>query len=56
MVDTMLERYEACMLLHGVGDAMGYKNGHWEFKFSGEDIHEELAELGGIEKLKLDPS
>ncbi len=25
------ERYEACMLLSGVGDAMGYHAGGWEF-------------------------
>lgn len=31
----MLERYTACMVLAGVGDAMGYRNGRWEFNFSG---------------------
>jgi hypothetical protein len=33
-----------------------YKNGKWEFTFSGEDIHEQLNELGGLEALKLDSS
>lgn len=53
---TLQERYEACMLLHAVGDAMGYKNGKWEFTFSGRDIHDQLAILGGVENLNLDPS
>ena len=56
MTSDLEKRYIACMLLHAVGDAMGYKNGKWEFKFSGVDIHEELAELGGIAKLELNPS
>jgi hypothetical protein len=25
------DRYEACMVLSGVGDALGYKNGHWDY-------------------------
>lgn len=32
---TMAERYEACMVLHAVGDAMGYRNGEWEFNVRG---------------------
>lgn len=28
----MIEKFKACMVLHAVGDAMGYKNGSWEFK------------------------
>ena len=56
LTPSLLERYEASMLLHGVGDAMGYYNGKWEFTFSGIDIHEELIEMGGVENLKLDPS
>lgn len=56
MTKNLANRYVASMLLHAVGDAMGYKNGNWEFKFSGVDIHEELAELGGVANLKLNPS
>jgi hypothetical protein len=29
------ERYRASMVLAGVGDAMGYRNGVWEFTFDG---------------------
>ena len=49
----MEERYVAAMVLSGVGDAMGYKGGRWEFTFVGEDIHKDLKKLGGIEKLHL---
>lgn len=45
------ERYEAAMLLSGVGDALGYKNGSWEFCHSGRCIHEELKQLGGLQNL-----
>ena len=50
---TMKAKYEAAMILAGVGDAMGYKNGKWEFCFDGEKIHSEVEELGGIEKLHI---
>jgi ADP-ribosylarginine hydrolase len=56
MEPSLLEKYEASMLLHAVGDAMGYYNGKWEFKFSGLDIHEDLKKMGGVESLKLNPS
>ena len=32
---SMEERYKAAMVLAGVGDAMGYRNGSWEFNMSG---------------------
>ena len=50
---VMEERYVAAMVLSGVGDAMGYKAGGWEFNFVGEDIHKELQKMGGIKKLNL---
>jgi len=31
----LVERYRATMVLAGVGDAMGYRNGAWEFTFDG---------------------
>lgn len=43
------------MVLAGVGDAIGYKNGEWEFCRSGLRIHEHLQALGGIEKIKVNP-
>ena len=49
----LAERYKAVMILSGVGDALGYKNGSWEFCHSGEAIHEELQQLGGLEKIDI---
>jgi len=46
-------RYKACMVLTGVGDALGYKNGDWEFCFDGEKIHSQFQAFGGIEKIKI---
>lgn len=53
---ALLEKFTACMVLHGVGDAMGYKNGSWEFNYSGSDIHKQLRSLGGLEKLEINES
>ena len=40
----------------GDGDAIGYKNGEWgEFCRSGVRIHESLEQLGGIEKIAVNP-
>ncbi|XP_077979707.1 ADP-ribosylhydrolase ARH1-like [Glandiceps talaboti] len=47
----MRDKYRAGMLLSAVGDALGYKNGDWEFCHVGEDIHKELKKLGGLEKI-----
>lgn len=51
---TLNERYVASMVLSGVGDAMGFKNGEWEFCHSGVEIHNMAKNLGGIEKLKIE--
>ncbi|MCL4145282.1 UNVERIFIED_CONTAM: hypothetical protein GTU68_055295 [Idotea baltica] len=48
-----VSRYEACLILGAVGDALGFNNGRWEFQRSGEIIHNEVKELGGVEKLDL---
>lgn len=50
---SLLERYKAAMVLSGVGDALGYKKGSWEFCHSGEAIHKELKELGGVDNIKV---
>jgi ADP-ribosylarginine hydrolase len=43
--------YVACMVLGGVGDCLGYRNGMWEFERDGSIIHSQLTNLGGLEKL-----
>lgn len=50
-----MEAYEAAMVLSGVGDALGYRAGLWEYCTSGPQIHAELAELGGLEAITLKP-
>ncbi|XP_046549771.1 uncharacterized protein LOC124259643 [Haliotis rubra] len=50
---SMLERYKAAMVLAGVGDALGYKNGEWEFCHSGKLILKDLKNMGGLEKIKV---
>ncbi|KAF6019595.1 ADPRH [Bugula neritina] len=42
-------KYLAAMVLGGVGDALGYCSGRWEFTFEGAQIHKEVEELG-VEK------
>lgn len=43
------------MILGGVGDAIGYKNGEWEFCHSGQRIHDALMSLGGLENISVNP-
>ncbi|GFN78398.1 [protein ADP-ribosylarginine] hydrolase [Plakobranchus ocellatus] len=50
---SLKERYGHAMILSGVGDALGYKNGSWEFCHNGESIYKELKELGGLEKISV---
>lgn len=52
----MEEKYIACMLLHAVGDTVGYKNGDWEFRKGLEQSLEKLYEfidLGGVNQISL---
>ncbi|KAJ8003410.1 hypothetical protein DPEC_G00148030 [Dallia pectoralis] len=51
----LMEKFQAGMVLGGVGDALGYRKGRWESCTSGPQIQEELASLGGLDVLKLDP-
>lgn len=46
------ERYGAAMLLGACADAIAYNRGRWEFNLDGSVIHEELKNLGGIEKIQ----
>lgn len=48
-----LDQFKASMVLSAVGDALGYKNGDWEFCHSGEAIHQELQSLGGLENIDI---
>uniref|UniRef100_A0A8V5GX84 Uncharacterized protein n=1 Tax=Melopsittacus undulatus TaxID=13146 RepID=A0A8V5GX84_MELUD len=50
-----VEAYEAAMVLSGVGDALGYRGGRWEYCRSGEQIHAELQDMGGLEAIVLEP-
>ena len=47
----LMHRFKACMLLGGVGDALAYNDGKWEFCSSGDKIQEELRSLGGVSAL-----
>lgn len=42
------------MLLSAAGDALGYKNGEWEFCYQGRLIHDQLQALGGLKNIKID--
>lgn len=53
--DDLENRFVASTLLAGVGDAIGYKNGEWEFCNSGVRIQQALKQLGGLEKIAVDP-
>ena len=55
MAAVLLERYQAAMVLGAVGDAMGYRNGSWEFNKDGPAIHGEMEHLGGLANLNIAP-
>ncbi|XP_060700623.1 ADP-ribosylarginine hydrolase [Hemiscyllium ocellatum] len=52
-MDPLLQRYVAAMVLSGVGDALGFRNESWEFCASGQQIHKELQELGGLDNINV---
>ena len=62
----MEERYIACMVLHALGDTIGFKNGEWEFNYQDptrelihisleitNEILYEFISLGGINHLDV---
>lgn len=53
----MEDKYIGCMILHAVGDTVGFKNSEWEFKGGGyESVLEkvyEFIDLGGVTKISL---
>lgn len=54
--NNLKKRYEACLVLSAIGDAIGYKNGDWEFNTSGIIIHQQYESLTkgkGCGKIKL---
>lgn len=48
---TLKDRFKASIILAAVGDAVGFKNGKWEFLKSGKQIHSEYQKLGGISNI-----
>ncbi|KAH3863489.1 ADP-ribosylhydrolase ARH1-like [Dreissena polymorpha] len=48
-------KYEASMILSGVGDALGFKNGQWEMCRDGQHILQELEAMGGLQNLQIKP-
>lgn len=48
----METRYIACILLHAVGDSVGYKNGEWEFSKNLDKVYE-FIDIGGINHIDL---
>ena len=40
-----VQNFQACMVLAAVGDAMGYKNGDWEFLTSHKIIYNQMMEM-----------
>lgn len=57
----MSDKFHASILLHALGDALGFKNGDWEFNYQQEDIVpsftfelvSDFISLGGITSINL---
>lgn len=46
-MDEILEKFKNCILVHALGDTIGYKNGQWEFMGTLDKVYE-FIDLGGI--------
>jgi ADP-ribosylarginine hydrolase len=58
---TILEKYIATIVLHSLGDTIGFKNGEWEFNYFTEftedaslELLYEFIHLGGINRINLE--
>jgi len=53
----MEDKYISCMVMHAIGDTIGFKNGEWEFMSGGfEKANEKLyefIELGGVNNISF---
>jgi ADP-ribosylarginine hydrolase len=55
------EKYIACIVLHALGDTIGYKNGEWEFNYDLGSVEAEFSDkllydfikLGGVNDIDL---
>lgn len=47
-----LEKFKACILVHALGDTIGYKNGDWEFMNSLDKVYEFIS-LGGVNHISF---
>ncbi|CAG5123284.1 unnamed protein product [Candidula unifasciata] len=52
-MSSLKQRYVYAMVLSGVGDALGYYGGRFEFNHNGDDIFEEVLKLGGLEQIHV---
>jgi len=50
---SLADRFTAAMVLSGVGDALGFKCGRWEFLKDGAMIHNEVDKLGGLANISV---
>lgn len=56
-----MDKFQACMVLHALGDTIGFKNGDWEFNYGQTNLTPEVSndrlfefiELGGINQINL---
>ena len=46
-----MDKYQACMVLCGTGDSLGFHAGHWEYKKDPNIIYTEIQTLGGLDRV-----